>query len=39
MMETLEAGEATPMDMANSFSPHSTRKPLASLGGRDPTLA
>ena len=39
MMETLEAGEATPMDMADSFSPRSTRQPLASLGGRDPTLA
>ncbi|OWJ99063.1 hypothetical protein Celaphus_00009977 [Cervus elaphus hippelaphus] len=25
--------------MADSFSPHSARKPLASLGGRDPTLA
>ena len=34
-----EVGEATPTDMADSFSPHAVRKPLASLGGRDPTLA
>ena len=34
-----EAGEATLTDVATSFCPHATWKPLASLGGGDQTLS
>ncbi|KAM7225697.1 hypothetical protein CapIbe_023674 [Capra ibex] len=34
-----EAGEATLTDVATSFCPHATWKPLASLRGRDQNLA